>query len=96
MQLISKDIGLCIPFLCIFLKDRCSCKTKENRTRKCLLDHCQHLTKRGSVRLIDDKDNSLPTDDLHIVSIPSAFFIADIAHFLDGSDDQGIFYLVAL
>ena len=97
VKLITENICRCAQCLLVFRKDRCPCKAKEQRIRKGCLNSREHLTEGRPVALINDKDKALL---LHLFQVFGAHLagsiLFDIAHLLDGRDDQRILRISTL
>ena len=56
-----------------------------------MLDGQHHIAKGGAVALVYDKNDPLRVDDGNIVGIQSDFgLLIDVAHFLDGRDNERV------
>ena len=97
VKLITENIRSRRERLLVFRKDRCPCKAKEQRIRKGCLNGREHLTEGRPVALINDKDKALL---LHLFQVFGAHLagsiLFDIAHLLDGRDDQRILRISTL
>ena len=91
MQLVAKDRGGGAHLLLVFTLDRRTSKAKEHSSWEGMLDGQHHIAKGRAVALVYDKNDPLCVDDRNIIGIQSGFgFLIDVAHFLDGSDDERV------
>ena len=96
MQFIAEH-GSCRTFLLlIFFVNRRPGKTKEHGQGECFPDNQQHVSKCGAMAFIHNKNNALGSHFFQVRGIQAIFtLIPDIAHFLEGRDNQGVGRIIA-
>ncbi|CAB0590201.1 hypothetical protein CIP107554_00691 [Corynebacterium diphtheriae] len=80
VQLISEQRGRGGMLLLVLIMDGRAGKAEEQRVRQGALDGGEHVTEGGAVRLIDDEDHALGTDEvqvscLHRLSVDAAHLV---------------------
>ena len=71
--------------------DRSACETEIQRIREGMANILQHLAECGTMAFVDDEYDAFAGELLHFLFGDMPLAGLDVAHFLNGRDDECVF-----